>query len=305
MAKTPPDIVVYVNEGEPPLRLASDGKTTAAWMIGLLYKGDHRELVALMREDGLLLRHDDVMQPGSYRLLGCAAPPVQIRVPAAPAPPTPPMAIKQQQPRKPEHQRPPQSPSSSAIVSEADAGELRRGWNAQEEKLLVQLAKQAKSRNSLDFGSALKQFPGHSEPAFRAKFRRVYDAVHPGASADGNLSSSESGGGSSHGRHAKRGSGLPQHQPRPLRQRAADTRSPRSNTWTDAEEKLMDGLVEKFRQDDAQPDFHAVAVLFPGRSGSSVRHKFLRCVRQPEDDDDEEVAEEAPTQVVDRKLSIG
>lgn len=82
----PPDISVLVNEGEPPLRLASDGATTAGWIIGLLFKGEACEKVALMRQDGLLLRPNSIVLPGHYRLLACAAPPVHLRLSPTPMP---------------------------------------------------------------------------------------------------------------------------------------------------------------------------------------------------------------------------
>jgi hypothetical protein len=173
-----PDISVLVNDGEPPLRLASDGKTTAAWMIGLLYKGEHCEKVALMRQDGLLLRHDDVVLPGSYRLLGCAAPPVRIRLPAA----------AEQVKVKPQHldlsevsssvaaggsDEPPAPKRTRAAVA---AAVVKRGrgnaWTEAEIHKMESLVKRHGGDSPFDWKLLRKAFPNRSDSAIRHRYRR-------------------------------------------------------------------------------------------------------------------------------------
>ena len=323
-----PDISVLVNEGEPPLRLASDGTTTAGWIVGLLFKGEACEKVALMRHDGLLLRPSSVVLPGSYRLLACAAPPVHIHL----APP-PPMAAKQSIPPPPisaaaaaaavvlKPQPVPQARASSSsplvqtppppptpVVVAAIAG--RNEWTDAEEALLIKIAREQSSVH-VDYAKMLLRFPGRTQSSLRHKFRRVYDGLARKAAPSPSPSPAQQQQQQvpvvkrRRGRPPKNFSALLRATPSIEPPTTSPRRSSSSNApWTAAEEHELSRLQER-HGDTRTLDWATLsASKFPGRSASALRNKWLRSIADEEDSNSnsssgngrEEV--DAPTQQV-------
>jgi hypothetical protein len=203
---TQPDVIVMLNNRNEALRLHSHGTCplTVSWILGLVYKNEYAQRVALMRlKDGCVLRETEAVPAGIYQVLNASAPRLSLHADVAPSQPPPsssssdsddntteersdlevrikkrvPSRSPQKQPPHKKSQKPLSTPQRKKTRAEKPAQRYPRpAWKKEEIKLLATLHTEHKmSHHGTDWKALAKRyFPSRTAWALRTKWLRTF-----------------------------------------------------------------------------------------------------------------------------------